>query len=150
MWLTVVGVTRKCERGIVAFYIALYNYNYCSKIIICWFSTYKILQSWPGPFSKNLGLTGTRLCVPFCRYFYSRFHQHTSYNLTGCVIYSTHGRFCFHHGQNRKSHALPPPSAIKVTSSCALAVTYFLVSYPGSWWAGRRACSRMCVIISTV
>ena len=49
----------------------------------------------------------------FCRYFYSRFHPHTSYNSTGCAIYSTCGRFCFHHGQNRKLHVLPPPSAIK-------------------------------------
>ena len=58
----------------------------------------------------------------FCSYFYSRFHPHTSYNSTGCAIYSTRGRFCFHHGQNRKLHALPPPSAspIKMTSSCAL------------------------------
>ena len=29
------------------------------------------------------------------------------------LIYSTRERFCFHHGQNRKLHALPPPSAIK-------------------------------------
>ena len=53
-------------------------------------------------------------------YFYSRFHPYTSYSLTGYVIYSTRKRFCFHRGQNRKLHALPPPSAIKMTSSYTL------------------------------
>ena len=47
-------------------------------------------------------------------------HLHTSYNSTGCAIYSTRERFRFHHGQNRKLHALPPPSQIKMTSLCAL------------------------------
>ena len=31
----------------------------------------------------------------FCSYFYSHFHPHTSYNFTGCAIYSTRERFCF-------------------------------------------------------
>ena len=61
-----------------------------------------------GPYPTHKPPTGL-----FCRYFYSRFHPHTSYNSTGCAIYSTRGRFCFHHCQNRKLHALPPPSAIK-------------------------------------
>ena len=40
-------------------------------------------------------------------------HPHTSYNLTGCAIYSTRGRFCFHHGQNRKLHVLPRSSSLR-------------------------------------
>ena len=54
---------------------------------------------------------------------FTRAFTHTLVNLTGFAIYSTRGRFCFHHGQNRKLNALPPPSAIKMTSSCALAIT---------------------------
>ena len=53
----------------------------------------------------------------FCSYFYSCFHLHNN----GCAIYRTHGRFCFHHGQNRMLYTLPPPSAIKLTSSSILA-----------------------------
>ena len=41
-----------------------------------------------------------------CSYIHSHLHPHTSYNSTGCAIYSTHKRFYFHHSQNRKSHAL--------------------------------------------
>ena len=48
----------------------------------------------------------------FCSYFYSRFLPHTSYNSTRCAIHSTRERFCFHYGQNRKLHALPPPSTM--------------------------------------
>ena len=29
-------------------------------------------------------------------------------------MYSTRERFCYHHGQNKKLHALPPPFAIKL------------------------------------
>ena len=35
---------------------------------------------------------------------------HYSCNSTRCAIYSAHRRFCFHHDQNRKLHALPPAS----------------------------------------
>ena len=54
----------------------------------------------------------------FYSYFNSRFHPHTSYNSTRCAIYSTCERFCFHHSQNKKLHALPP-IPIKLTS-CTL------------------------------
>lgn len=68
-------------------------------------------------------LTWWTLCYPclivnlqlksFCNYFYSHFHSHTSYNSTGCAIYSTRERLWFHHSQNRKVHTLPLSSAIK-------------------------------------
>ena len=44
------------------------------------------------------------------------------------AIYSTCERFCFHHDQNRKLHALPPPSAIKndvIMRSCTNIIQEF-------------------------
>ena len=55
-------------------------------------------------------------------YCYTHFHPHTSCNWTGCAIYSTCERFCFHQGQNRKLHTLPPSFATKTMSLCVLAV----------------------------
>ena len=88
----------------------------------------------------------------FCSYFYSRFHPHASYSLTGCAIYSTHERFCFHHSQNRKLHALRLPSAVKMKSSCTLEsmreVTLnhvmLICSLPGFfklWWRLSLLCN---------
>ena len=57
----------------------------------------------PGPSEIHQGLSPYG---PRCSYA-------TGYNSTRCAIYSTRGRFCFYHGQNRKLQALPPPSAIK-------------------------------------
>ena len=48
--------------------------------------------------------------------------------MTGCAIYSTHGRFCFHHGQNRKLHTLPP-STIKNDVSLVQGYSVFFLSF---------------------
>ena len=65
-----------------------------------------------------------------------------------CVIYmySTYGRFCFHHDQNRKFHALPPPSTIKVMSSCTLVHVHTLGGTCKSTWFIYIYTHRLCSI----
>jgi len=51
--------------------------------------------------------------------FLTRFCWKFSSNLTGCAIYCTHGRLCFHYVYNTKLQALPDNSSSS-TSSCNL------------------------------
>ena len=47
----------------------------------------------------------------FYSYFEAQFYPDASYNLTGCAIYTTRGRFCFFFlpQQNKEvTHTLPP------------------------------------------
>ena len=62
----------------------------------------------------------------FCSYFYSRFTR-ISYNSTGCAIYSTRGRFRFHHSQNRKLHTLPPPSGSAIRNDVIMCFWYMVL-----------------------